>query len=68
MTSIVEEDDAVVGVAYEVLEGEAAEGTKNLRRGTSEGGAEFVYRIDPDADGSVAGPGGGTRKEGRREP
>lgn len=50
MTLLVDEPDDVVTVAWEILQDEATEGTKNIRRG-SEGDTEFVYRLDPDADG-----------------
>lgn len=49
MTHLVDEDDQVVATAWEVLEEEVSEGTKNIRRGT-EGETEFVYRIDPEAE------------------
>ena len=52
-TSIVEEDDEVVAAAMAVLEDDAPEGTENLRRGETDDGAAFVYRIDPDAEGEV---------------
>lgn len=48
MTSIVDEDDAVVAAAWAVLEDEAPEGTKNIRQVT-DNGTEFVYRIDSEA-------------------
>lgn len=51
MTSIVDEDDAVVAAAWDILEGDAPEGTENVRRGETEDGAEYVYRIDPDVAG-----------------
>lgn len=51
--SIVEEDDEVVAAAMAVLEDDAPEGTENVRRGETDEGAAFVYRIDPDAEGEV---------------
>ena len=52
-TSIVEEDDDVVAAAWAVLEGDAPEGTEDVRKGETGAGAEFVYRIDPDAAGDL---------------
>lgn len=52
-TSIADEDDAVVAAALAVLDEDAPEGTENVRRGETEDGAAFVYRIDPDAEGEV---------------
>lgn len=52
MTSIVDEDDAVVAAAWAVLRGDASEGTENIRRGETDDGAEYVYRVDPEAAGS----------------
>ena len=52
-TSIVEEDDEVVAAALSVLDEDAPEGTDNLRRGETNEGAAFVYRIDADADGEI---------------
>ena len=51
--AIVEEDDEVVAAARAVLEEDAPEGTENVRRGETDDGAAFVYRIDPDAEGEV---------------
>lgn len=52
-TSISDEDDAVVAAALAVLDGDVPEGTENVRRGETDDGAAFVYRVDPDAEGEV---------------
>ena len=52
-TSIVEEDDEVVAAAWAVLEGDAPEGTEDVRSGETEAGAEFAYRVDLDAAGDL---------------
>ena len=54
-TSIVEADDEVVAAALAVLDGDAPEGTENLRRGETRDGAKYVYRVDPDAEGVLEG-------------
>jgi len=48
-------DTRPIGVAAvrEVLDSEAPEGIKNVRRGTGDDGAAFVDRIDSEAEGSV---------------
>lgn len=51
--SIVDEDDAVLAATLAVLDGEAPQGTENIRRGETEDGAAFVYWVDPDAEGDV---------------
>lgn len=50
MTTIVDEDDAVVAAAWALLRGDEPEGTENLRTGETDDGSKYVYRIDPDAD------------------
>lgn len=49
MTKLVDEPDEVVATAWEVLQGEVSEGTKNVRRGAEDETA-FVYRVDPEAN------------------
>jgi len=56
VTSIVDADDTVVATAWEVLEGDAHEGAESLRRASTEEGADFVYRIDPDVGDDAVDP------------
>lgn len=52
MTALADEDDRVVAAALAVLDGDAPEGTENVRRVT-DAEVDYVYRIVPETEGTV---------------